>query len=415
MTIAIKTEGLGKCYTISHHRTPGYRTLRDALTEGLFSLSQRGARKANEEFWALRKLDLDIRQGERLGIVGRNGAGKSTLLKLLSRITQPTEGRMSLRGRVASLLEVGTGFHSELTGRENIFLNGAVMNMRARDIQSRFDEIVEFAEIGEFLDTPVKRYSSGMFMRLAFSVAAHLEPEILLVDEVLAVGDAEFRRKCLGKMGDIAAQERTILFVSHNMGAVRQLCDRAIWLDGGCLVADGNVNQVIDQYQSATFHSMACREYPQRNGKVAQVRKVRMLNTLDQESADFVIGENPVVEIGFDLNRDVSGIHVAVIIHSADGTHLFSTADSDLEPGQLGRRKAGRYVARVEIPFQHFNAGIYLVTVGMGPPGGEPFDRQETVSFSVHDGGSFGTLKESGGRSGLLLVEAPWHYLERAK
>ena len=200
------------------------------------------------DFWALRDVSFDVQQGEVLGIIGRNGAGKSTLLKILSRITEPTAGRVTLRGRVASLLEVGTGFHPELTGRENIFLNGAILGMSRAEIRRKFDEIVAFAEVEQFLDTPVKRYSSGMYVRLAFAVAAHLEPEILVVDEVLAVGDAEFQKKCLGKMGEVAKGGRTVLFVSHNMAAIRRLCSRVILLKNGRITQSGNVNQCIDTY-----------------------------------------------------------------------------------------------------------------------------------------------------------------------
>src|SRR5271167_4092885 len=240
MDDVIKAENLGKKYAIAHQTKPAPATLREALARrgaGLWSrLSGRrdvAARPAYEEFWALREVSFEVRRGEVLGIIGPNGAGKSTLLKLLSRITEPTTGRIALRGRIASLLEVGTGFHPELTGRENIYLNGAILGMTRAEIRRKFDEIVAFSEVEKFLDTPVKRYSSGMYVRLAFAVAAHLEPEILVVDEVLAVGDAEFQKKCLGKMGDVAGRGRTVLFVSHNMQAVRALCPKAILMTKG--------------------------------------------------------------------------------------------------------------------------------------------------------------------------------------
>src|SRR5437773_3663572 len=240
--IAIKVQGLGKKYLLRHQAQgrSRYKSLRDVLTDKAKSLLRPGgrhgqAKPTREEFWALKDVSFDIKQGEAVGIIGRNGAGKSTLLKLLSRITEPTTGRFEVEGRVASLLEVGTGFHPELTGRENIFLNGAILGMSGAEIRKKFDEIVAFAEVEKFLDTPVKRYSSGMYVRLAFAVAAHLEPEILVVDEVLAVGDAEFQKKCLGKMQDVARGGRTVLFVSHNMAAVAALCTRAF------LLADGKV------------------------------------------------------------------------------------------------------------------------------------------------------------------------------
>ncbi len=253
--IVIRAEGLGKKYVISQgpDREP-YVALRDVIARGARSAIRasvdalRGrsvARNAHEDFWALKDLSFEIRRGEVVGIIGRNGAGKSTLLKILARITEPTEGRVTIDGRVASLLEVGTGFHPELSGRENIFLNGAILGMTRAEIRRKFDSIVAFAEMEKFLDTPVKRYSSGMYMRLAFSVAAHLEPEILVVDEVLAVGDAAFQKRCLGKMSEIAGSGRTVLFVSHNLAAVQALCARSLHLMSGALAGEGKTDDVI--------------------------------------------------------------------------------------------------------------------------------------------------------------------------
>ncbi len=257
MQTVIKAEGLSKKFIISHEQAERYTALRDVLArqaKKIISLPQRLASPAkkvvtDEEFWALRNLNFEIQAGDRIGIIGRNGAGKSTLLKVLSRITPPTEGRAEIMGRVASLLEVGTGFHPELTGRENIYLNGTILGMSRAEIKRKFDEIVDFAEVEKFLDTPVKRYSSGMYVRLAFAVAAHLEPEILIVDEVLAVGDAQFQKKCLGKMEDVSRSEgRTILFVSHNMAAMQSLCNRGFLMARGQLVATGSMNEIVAQY-----------------------------------------------------------------------------------------------------------------------------------------------------------------------
>lgn len=256
--VAIRAEGLGKSYRIAHQSNAQSSTLRDAITHTLGGVGRtaaellRGRRpipeRQVEEFWALKGVNFSINQGDVVGIIGRNGAGKSTLLKVLSRITEPSDGRVEVRGRVASLLEVGTGFHPELTGRENIYLNGAILGMDHAEIRRKFDEIVDFAGVEKFLDTPVKRYSSGMYVRLAFSVAAHLEPEVLIVDEVLAVGDAEFQKKCLGKMQLVAGEGRTVLFVSHNLAAVERLCDRGLVFDSGALVFSGNIEAATSYY-----------------------------------------------------------------------------------------------------------------------------------------------------------------------
>lgn len=252
----IKVEGLGKSYTISHEERERYTALRDVIarkTKKLFSFNKSTNKQIHsstkEEFWALKDINFEVQQGDRIGIIGRNGAGKSTLLKILSRITEPTTGSVKIKGRVASLLEVGTGFHPELTGAENIYLNGAILGMSRAEVKKKFEEIVYFAEVEKFLDTPVKRYSSGMYVRLAFAVAAHLEPEILVVDEVLAVGDAEFQKKCLGKMEDVSKNEgRTVLFVSHNMAAIRDLCSYGLLLDKGHIKIQGEINGVITNY-----------------------------------------------------------------------------------------------------------------------------------------------------------------------
>jgi lipopolysaccharide transport system ATP-binding protein len=256
MSAVIKVENLSKSYLIGHQKRENYIALRDVMAHKLRGIAHRIRHPLSpnketvqlEEFWALKDINLEIQQGDRIGIIGRNGAGKSTLLKILSRITEPTTGSIMLKGRVASLLEVGTGFHPELTGRENIFLNGAILGMAKKEIKRKFDEIVAFAEVEKFLDTPVKRYSSGMYVRLAFAVAAHLEPEILIVDEVLAVGDAQFQKKCLGKMQDIGTEGRTVLFVSHNMGTISKLCSKCILLNKGIISLAGNTIEVIDSY-----------------------------------------------------------------------------------------------------------------------------------------------------------------------
>ncbi len=286
----IQVENLGKKYIIGHQQQERYTALRDVIANGAKSLGQRllkpwGKQSANpayEEFWALKDVSFEVKQGDRIGIIGRNGAGKSTLLKILSRITEPTTGRIRIKGRVASLLEVGTGFHAELTGRENIYLNGAILGMSKAEIKRKFDEIVDFAGIEKFLDTPVKRYSSGMYVRLAFAVAAHLEPEILVVDEVLAVGDAQFQQKCLGKMEEVGKEGRTVLFVSHNMAAIEKLCQHTILLHLGNIRYIGNQNEAITQYlTSFSNHLVSMRDRPDRQGS-GEVRVVA-IETRDEK------------------------------------------------------------------------------------------------------------------------------------
>jgi len=319
---AISIENLGKLYTIGHQRANGdgmrhaiERAVRAPLT-WLRSARQRKLEKV--DFWALKDVSFQIREGEVVGVIGRNGAGKSTLLKLLSRITIPTEGRIRINGRVASLLEVGTGFHQELTGRENIFLNGAILGMTRAEIIRKFDEIVDFSGIEEFLDTPVKRYSSGMYVRLAFAVAAHLEPEILIVDEVLAVGDTAFQKKCLGKMGSFAQSGRTVLFVSHNMEAIRTLCQRGVWLKDGRLHKDGRVDEVVEDYFNSTANDAA---FSYKNADYGlTIRKVVLRNGNGEETAQFQPGEDLVVEIAYDAQKRLDHPYVVLGVQGMNGS-----------------------------------------------------------------------------------------------
>lgn len=319
---AISIENLGKRYTIGQ-RKAGADGMRHALEGAMrapirWLRSRRRAQLRQVDIWALRGVSLEIRRGEVVGIIGANGAGKSTLLKLLSRITVPTEGRFLINGRTASLLEVGTGFHQELTGRENIFLNGAILGMTRAEIMSKFDEIVEFSEIKDFLDTPVKRYSSGMYVRLAFAVAAHLEPEILIVDEVLAVGDAAFQKKCLGKMGDIAQSGRTVLFVSHNMEAVRNLCQRGIWIKDGGVHLDGSVEEVADEY----FRSFAKEpEFSCSNPEFGlTIKCVVLKNDRGEASRQFRPGDDLIVEISYEAQKQIERPIIALGILGINGS-----------------------------------------------------------------------------------------------
>ena len=373
--VAIKVEGLGKKYLLRHQAggRPRYVALRDVLTDGFKRLIPRRSHSAIhnpklEEFWALRDISFEVRQGEAVGIIGRNGAGKSTLLKLLSRITEPTKGRIELEGRVASLLEVGTGFHPELTGRENIFLNGAVLGMHRAEIRRKFDEIVAFAEVEKFLDTPVKHFSSGMYMRLAFAVAAHLEPEILIVDEVLAVGDAAFQKKCLGKMQDVSTKEgRTVLFVSHNMAAVRSLCSRSILLDGGKIAMDGQVEECIGRYLSvaqdmpAKIHTAGLRRREDHDAKALRITSV----TLGEGNARAICfsGQPLVLHMEFEVHLPLEDVILGFAVHSSEDIRIFESRSVD-SYRPIARLLPGKYVLQAVLPSNPLNSGLYLLHVG---------------------------------------------------
>ncbi len=422
MPPAIVIESLSKKYLISHQGKRGATdtSVREALSESLSALARSmGKRRPGrdssagrkEEFWALRDVSLEIEQGERLGLIGRNGAGKSTLLKILSRITEPTSGRARIVGRVASLLEVGTGFHPELTGRENIFLNGAILGMTRAEIRRRFDEIVAFAEIEKFLDTPVKRYSSGMYVRLAFGVAAHLEPEILLVDEVLAVGDAAFQRKCLGKMGDVSRQGRTVIFVSHNMAAIRSLCERVVLLKDGRPHAIGLPDDIVARYMADGAEcegvSLGDRRDRLGNGKVHLTRL--SINGLDSSAFSGVCSGDAV---RFDLDYATDGtlarpsFHIAVYDQfGAQVIHLSSRV-TGLVIDRLGA--AGRatcVIPRLPLPPQRYQVNVAVLQEQ------EILDKVERV---FHLDVTEGDFYRSGDTSSLtwakFLVEHDWEH-----
>lgn len=332
---AIRVENLGKKYMLRHQKGEHYVALRDVLVKrarSVFNPLTRSSQSSRdrEEFWALQDVSFEIQQGDRVGIIGRNGAGKSTLLKLLSRIARPTTGKIRLRGRVASLLEVGTGFHPELTGRENIFLNGAILGMSKAEIQRKFDEIVAFAEIEKFLDTPVKRYSSGMYVRLAFAVAAHLEPEILIVDEVLAVGDAQFQKKCLTKMDTVAEEGRTVLFVSHNIAVMQNLCNQAIWLRDGQIVLSGSIRTVADQYLGSTFQSTnPVIDLRTAERKYCAEDKLRLLAITFNQGREILYGETLMIQLEYEAYRPIQEVAFGIGFNSLAGTRLM-TLDSEV-------------------------------------------------------------------------------------
>jgi lipopolysaccharide transport system ATP-binding protein len=334
MRPAIRIEGLGKRYRLAAGGASPmrYRTLRESLVEAVkapFRRAARGGEAGADDFWALSDVSFEVQPGEVVGIIGRNGAGKSTLLKVLSRITKPTTGRVEIDGRVGSLLEVGTGFHPELTGRENIYLNGSILGMTRREIDRKFDEIVAFAEVGKFLDTPVKRYSSGMYVRLAFAVAAHLEPEILIVDEVLAVGDAGFQKKCMGKMGEVSQSGRTVLLVSHDLPMVGKLSTRAVWLKDGSVHRTGRPADVIDHYQihasaeirHATVIDLANHPNRQR-GSIPVLMALRLSNATGQPATAFPVGEGLSIEIECDLSPLIFGPTVSIDLCDITGSPI---------------------------------------------------------------------------------------------
>ncbi len=372
--IVISVEHLGKKYRLHHQKErQRYVALRDVLADGAKSITRRLwsvvrgpalPSPSQEDFWALRGVSFEVKQGESVGIIGRNGAGKSTLLKILSRITEPTTGRITIRGRVASLLEVGTGFHPELTGRENVFLNGAVLGMTRGEIRRRFDDIVAFAEVEKFLDTPVKRYSSGMYVRLAFSVAAHVDPDILILDEVLAVGDTAFQQKCLGKMGDVAKRGRTVLFVSHNMGAVAELCPKCVLLVGGSVHSTGASKAVIKDYLTPTMSAgtgdLRNWHAERTGGGPMRVTSLAVCDASGHERSDFAYGEALHFHIGLSSDRARQCI-LALAIRDQEGQVILHLNNADDRVALLVLQ--GQSTAHASLAFNILNEGNYVVTV----------------------------------------------------
>ncbi|MFZ5447028.1 MAG: ABC transporter ATP-binding protein [Thermodesulfobacteriota bacterium] len=412
--VAIRIENLGKQYKIGKREK--YYTLRDSLTRFLSNPFRRnngnGALDDGSEdhIWALKDVSLEIKRGEVIGIIGRNGAGKSTLLKILSRITEPTEGRAEIFGRVGSLLEVGTGFHPELTGRENIYLNGAILGMRKAEIQQKFDEIVTFAEVEKFLDTPVKHYSSGMYVRLAFAVAAHLDPEILLVDEVLAVGDAAFQNKCLGKMKNVASEGRTVLFVSHNMSAISNLCERSILLDHGKNKFDGESQSVIDRYLSlfsdntSSIRSMiSATRSGIGGGKIERLE----IETSDGRKTNILgIGDALCVKIYAKIIDRLPSIVVGLELKTDNGTPILNLR-SDSNGQYFGPYKEGTIVLfTFNIPSLPFYPGSYLLEPWFGEKKGKRIDHvHEPISIVLEPIGKFKSEAMIQKGRGLLMMD----------
>ena len=405
--LAIRAERLGKRYRIGARER--YRTLRDSLTDTLTAPFRGRNREAAEEtentFWALKDVSFEVKHGEVIGIIGRNGAGKSTLLKILSRITEPTEGQARMRGRIASLLEVGTGFHPELTGRDNIFLNGAILGMKKAEIRRKFDEIVAFAEIDRFIDTPVKHYSSGMYVRLAFAVAAHLEPEILVVDEVLAVGDADFQKKCLGKLGESTRAGRTVLFVSHNMAAITSLCNRAAWLAKGELVCDGDSRNVIARYLAASSRSALDQTWnddESPGSAFGYLKRARLRAAYGDE-----IDTNSAFDLEFDYVNKIEGavLNFSLLLYNLEGICIFNS----ISPSQPVR--AGLLQGRCTVPGGFLNDGQYRVRIMVVRDTSVILvDKDESLIFEVQDAPR--EVNWYGQWSGVVRPVLPWAVAE---
>jgi lipopolysaccharide transport system ATP-binding protein len=418
---AIQVENLSKQYRIGG-ADEKHRTFREAIAGAAAAPFRRlrrlsGAEGGAETIWALKNVSFEVQPGEVVGVIGRNGAGKSTLLKILSRITEPTSGRVEIRGRVASLLEVGTGFHPELTGRENIVLNGAILGMRRREIERKFDEIVAFAEVEKFIDTSVKRYSSGMYLRLAFAVAAHLEPEILVVDEVLAVGDAAFQKKCLGKMDDVASEGRTVLLVSHNMAAILALCRRAALLDASELIAVGNTRDIVTRYlrQAEELAAVALHRRSDRQGDQSMsFTSVELLDARGRATTSACSGEDITLAIGYQA-KDPSllrGLHIGIGVRDRQNVPLFhlSTTVSGFDCGRLPA--TGTLFCQIsQLPLQ---SGSYTLHLICRVAGRIADWIQDAITLHVEHGDFFGTGKLPSPSLGPFLVSHSWTVHPRA-
>jgi len=411
MSFALRVEDVSKRYTIGQEGCrPAYKTLREDVGNWagrtLARLRGRTPRQQPSEFWALKDVTLEVQPGQALGVIGRNGAGKSTLLKILSRITRPTKGRVRSRGRIASLLEVGTGFHPELTGRENIFLSGAVLGMRRTDIRKRFDDIVAFAEVATFLDTPVKRYSSGMYVRLAFAIAAHLEPEILLIDEVLAVGDAQFQKKCLGKMGEVAHAGRTVVFVSHNMGIIQRLCNQAVLLDRGRLQRSGPPIDVIVHYlgdpNQPAIEWRRAPPWPE----AAHFRRVQLCKPDGSPCSQPASGEQFGVDMEVHLPQPIRGLVLAVAVADSMGDWLFSS--SPIDDAKSIPISAGTYRTRLFFPPGLFLPKPFSLTFALYDQYRSYDYLPNALRFCVAETASLSNLI-SGGRVGDLQIHCRWN------
>ena len=416
MSVAIEVQGLSKKYRLGEYHA-AYGTLRETLVHAGKRLTGKEHNSPRSEVWALRDVSFEVPEGQVLGVIGRNGAGKSTLLKILTRIATPTSGRAEIRGRVGSLLEVGTGFNQELTGRENIYLNGAILGMKRKEIEARFDDIVEFSGVEKFIDTPVKRYSSGMYVRLAFAVAAHLEPEILFVDEVLSVGDAEFQRRCLGRMEELANTGRTVVFVSHQLTSVAQLCDRAIWIDRGRLVGDGDAADMIATYLHQTRTSGTERVWTAETAPGNDLARIREIRALAHEGMPpgVVDVRRPIgIEIVFDVLRDGKPLFPKLKLIDREGVIAFNAIDTDERWSRPS--SPGEYAVTAWIPGNLLNEGEASVEVAICSLDFPKLEHHaavyEAVSFEVLDKGEGDSARGqfSGQWRGVVRPMLEWTY-----
>jgi lipopolysaccharide transport system ATP-binding protein len=404
--IIIKAENISKSFVISHETKARYNSLGESVSEYAKRLlrksKQVAASTTKEEFWALKDINFEINKGDRVGIIGRNGAGKSTLLKVLSRITEPTSGRIQINGRVASLLEVGTGFHPELTGRENIFLNGAILGMSRAEIRSKFDEIVAFAEVENFLDTPVKRYSSGMYVRLAFAVAAHLEPEVLVVDEVLAVGDAQFQKKCLGKMQDVSKNEgRTVLFVSHNMGVIAQLCNKGILLEKGIVKSSGEIDQIVNRYSSggSGLEGVYLANNRTRNSKNYFTR-IFTCSTQDKLSSDFSFDETIKISFEFVAQEIFPNLNIGIVLINKLQQKVFTL----VKPVSYFKNHEDQFKGSVELPSSILAPNTYSLNFIIWIKDVQIYDFIENIcQFRIFDNGTEFAMYENYDYGSVIL------------
>jgi lipopolysaccharide transport system ATP-binding protein len=429
----IKVENLSKCYRIGVkeqiHETIGgavidfiksplknYRKYRSLYKFNDINLNGDENTDTDDIIWALRGVSFDVKQGEVLGIIGGNGSGKSTLLKILSKITYPTMGRATIRGNVSSLLEVGTGFNPELTGRENVYLNGTVLGMKKKEVDEKFDSIVEFSGIKKFIDTPVKRYSSGMTVRLAFSVAAHLEPEILLIDEVLAVGDVAFQKKCLGKMNTVAKEGRTVLFVSHNMGAITDLCSRVLWISDGKIIVDGPTMDVVTKYltffmkETGYWRGNPPADDSERQAWLTHARIIS--SNGDNTSPLFNYNERVTIEIGYVLKNSVRGFRSYILLRDSRGHILLASQDTDCNETEKLVREPGEYLSICELPEQILRPGRYYISIGIYGIPTNIYEEEhiDVISFEISEAGYIFSRSP---RQGLITPHLDWHEVRK--